>query len=839
MESTIPGLRELHSTLLQAAPLHEDLSAYATLLTPCLLGEQSQVSDSWKAVAGDGQVWSATLICSRAKSRKDFDFSLGWIVNNEKSMTDLQFSWKHLRQFSAKNLCHHRSRKSCCAPADNHGGDHEIMRVLDHLTSTIPSVAFQAVVGLATAGFSFLPEPKKSETFGLDPEWEILKPKVPGATPPECGEDVPTPWDTKDVTLLKLSLIQILVVKSDNLCIDPHVRGQYSCVLELLQKTEAHAKIIGLLNTSDKVLSHISSKCLSHLVLFQLKCQNEVNACWLQFCLNSLCLDPGSQPLVPCLMSLLSVCKGILIEERLQNAELLKKVLVPLENVFEVFCSTFFTYLSKSSCQQTAPIREANIQLTCLLDVIEALVALRIQLKCNATLCKQVFSAILPQALNIISSAAPYFVKKQFLLVLKRCLLHKALEDFLPSARVVSHQQDEALDKDMDFLAKMLLVAVQQGWLLQVPVSDRVHSFGGVNEGSEPGKDLVTLGAVCLSVVKALEIQLNHGAFGPAHNLDLETLMAHLLEFLKHHIIWKEPVHPCEWVSMIFIQQDDDMLEAAKCLLKMYQHNPSTFSASDLFDRSIWSDPSHLCGCNPHCIFLFLLSNVVFDSSVLLDFLISSETCFLEYFVRYLKLLKGDWPQFCLICTSFDKSANVKSPTVATVSDCPQPGESAIAAPSDCISLSNRLSPTPMDIGSPASSSVKSNAEYSTVSVTAGSLGALQRLVDYDSSEESEPEIGSSQHCLVSGHLAGADSTDIDKHMGTLKLKARRAQILANQPNAQPGGIAKPGIQQRAVQCLQNLRESIDRLHKKKLFPYNPSALLRLLSSVGNLAAEK
>lgn len=56
--------------------------------------------------------------------------------------------------------------------------------------------------------------------------------------------------------------------------------------------------------------------------------------------------------------------------------------------------------------------------------------------------------------------------------------------------------------------------------------------------------------------------------------LDLDILMAHLLKFLKHHIEWKEPVHPCEWVALTFMEQDDDMLEVAKCLLKMYLHNP-------------------------------------------------------------------------------------------------------------------------------------------------------------------------------------------------------------------------------------------------------------------------
>ncbi|XP_018415749.1 PREDICTED: protein Lines homolog 1 [Nanorana parkeri] len=667
-----------------------------------------------------------------------------------------------------------------------------------------------------------------------------------------CVETVPSSWVPRDVTLLKLSLIQILVIKADNLCIEPHVRCQYSRVLELLQQARIEETIIRLLNTSDKVLSHISSKCLSVLVLYQLKYQNEVNTHWVQFCLKSLCQDPGSQTLIPCLTTLLFVCKGFLTDVRIQKADLLLRILVPLENVFERHCSTFITYLSQTPCQPLALAGEPSGQLSCLLDFIETLVALRIELKLNVSLCQQVLSAILPQALNIISAPVPYFIKKQVILLLKRCLLCKAGEDFLPSLRTISHQQDAVLDKDMAALAGTLLSAVQRGWLLQVPVSDRSSSFGGVNDGSEHGPDLVILGATCLSVLKALEIQIHNGESGQPDVLALDILMDHLLNFLKHHIEWKEPAHPCEWVSLTFIEQDDDMLEVAKCLLKLYQHNPRRTDApcfaSELVshvtlcssstrgepEKGTWSEPSHQCGSNPHCIFLLLLSNVLFDSSVLLDFLISSETCFLEYFVRYLKLLKADWPHFCLICTLYDKSRNFHPATLPSVFVCPQQEQSvkATRVQSDCISFPNLLSPIPMDIGSAASSPV-SHTKHSTPSSPSGCLGALQRLVDYGSSEDSESESADSKQGPVIVHSAGADSSDIDKHMKKLELKAQRS----SQSSAQADSTCHAqGVQQRAVRCLEDLQEAINRLHRKKLFPYNPSALLRLLSHVSDLS---
>lgn len=211
--------------------------------------------------------------------------------------------------------------------------------------------------------------------------------------------------------------------------------------------------------------------------------------------------------------------------------DLLLRILVPLENTFERHCTTFITYLVQTPCQPLALVGEPSGQLSCLLDFIETLVALRIQLKLDVSLCKQVLCAILPQALNIISSPIPYFVKKQVILVLKRCLLYKAGEDFLPCPRTISHQQDAVFDKDMAALAGALLSAVEQGWLLQVPVSDRSSSFGGVNDGSEHGPDLVILGATCLSVLKALEIQVHSGESGNASNHKL--LMHFYFQFLK------------------------------------------------------------------------------------------------------------------------------------------------------------------------------------------------------------------------------------------------------------------------------------------------------------------
>lgn len=53
--------------------------------------------------------------------------------------------------------------------------------------------------------------------------------------------------------------------------------------------------------------------------------------------------------------------------------------------------------------------------------------------------------------------------------------------------------------------------------------------------------------------------------------VDLQNFMADLLTFLKPHLQPSlHPHNPCEWISRVFIEQDDDMLEAARASLGIY-----------------------------------------------------------------------------------------------------------------------------------------------------------------------------------------------------------------------------------------------------------------------------
>lgn len=237
-------------------------------------------------------------------------------------------------------------------------------------------------------------------------------------------------------------------------------------------------------------------------------------------------------------------------------------------------------------------------------------------------------------------------------------------------------------------------------------------------------------------------------------------------------------------------------------------------------------------GCNPHCHFLFLLQSVSFDHSILLDFLISTETCFLEYFVRYLKYLTVDWQGFTAACERISMSDTHLSMQKSLTCSCY----------SDVSELAYKGQPIVEKI----------------------SLVAGPRLVEYESSEESDQEnmeiskdepgtsvcekgrlnaldmkqetiglqIPIRQKQYVSSGSVGSQSkpnSTLERQSQGLSLQMRAQKTCTNMANLLKVSC---GTSVRTVLCLSELREVLMRLQTRKLFPYNPSSLLKLLARV-------
>ncbi|XP_045080939.1 protein Lines homolog 1 [Coregonus clupeaformis] len=140
---------------------------------------------------------------------------------------------------------------------------------------------------------------------------------------------------------------------------------------------------------------------------------------------------------------------------------------------------------------------------------------------------------------------------------------------------------DDHMTSDILALADDVLRAVHADWLQCVPVESAAIFFGGTGQlrgGSSDEFDHVMLRAVSLVVLKSLEYKIQSaGGKGVRNTIDIHGYLSALLLFLSQRgVQLKQGSHSCCWVSLVFGEQDDDMMEAAKALLLIYLHHRVT-----------------------------------------------------------------------------------------------------------------------------------------------------------------------------------------------------------------------------------------------------------------------
>ncbi|KAM6195714.1 protein Lines homolog 1 isoform 2-T3 [Sarcoramphus papa] len=675
----------------------------------------------------------------------------------------------------------------------------------------------------------------------------------------------------REVMLLQLTLIKMMVAKAESQEIEFNMRQKYCEIFVLLLKeAKIDSKLICLLGSYDQLLSHMASECLASLVYFQLKEENTLNVTWLTFSLKTLSGFPVNTQVAECLWTLTTIIKDILKDKVLPKAGILKKLLAPLDAVLEGFYNSILFHHFDSH-HYTSPYSEAANNVISFIDLLEALLASRIELELPLR-CQRVLFLKVSYVLNLISSSIHYLIKKTFIMLLKKCVLYKSREVAKSGSLFL---QNPSLYEDMLALSNAVLQVVNLTWLNRIPLSEKASYFGGSEaapgDDTQGGSDQTVLRALSLVVLKALEFKFQNSTT-EAQFKGFQSSMSQLLLFWRSHLKSSPQPHPvvhhCEWLSLIFIEQDDDMWEAAKALLLIYlkfdrlRHD----AADDLSQKEeeTWNFLTHASGYNPHCIFLFFLEKIAFDSTVLLDFLISSETCFLEYLVRYLKLLRKDWHQFVDVCNRFD----TKHGTSQSISSVKPPHREKQICMTD-ESLQNACcEPEPQTLISLASSHnylvftteqgdnevAESNQSNSLICTDSTSLlGSLQSLVNYDSSEDSELE-SDGKECLVNTKqvplnnegetriretgcsYTGDKWNTLKSEVLPLKQKGSNTSscltCMASSDNIIPLRI----MLYKSTKCLEELQKAISRLQRRNLFPYNPSALLKLLSYIEKIS---
>ncbi|XP_042329505.1 protein Lines homolog 1 [Sceloporus undulatus] len=667
-------------------------------------------------------------------------------------------------------------------------------------------------------------------------------------------------YDAGEITLFQLTLVKMILTKARSQELETGTKQKYLEIVRILLK-EAHidSKLIHCVCSPDKQLSYLASKSLVSLVCFQLKEEHLLNSHWLAFSSEVLLGFPSSNWIAECLWILTNVIKEILKDEGLCKEGDLKKLLMPVDETLNGFYNTLMFYYSDIT--QDIPISaKATNDLSSFLDLLELLVASRIQMPLNLS-CQRMLFLNASCVLGLATAPVHDFIKKKSIMLLKKCILHKAGEDLIKRKAPSSHQ-DLHINTDTSAFADAFLQFVNSGWLNRLTVSGKASHFGGSQVKPEvdicSSADQVTLRALSLVLLKALEIKIQDSAFEAEAKAHLESGMYPLLKFLERYLRPSLCVdlleHPCIWLSVLFIEQDDDLFEASNALLSIHLKFQRFWSEVGFATCHLNGGPldtwTHQNGCNPHCIFLFLLKSIAFDASVLLDFLISSETCFLEYFVRYLKLLAEDWHQFLKISIlpkptvsrdfGFPLSCQPKGPYDSHL-------QSTSCDPHSCTATlltSSQNLPSSWHVVSQSVKPTRTNLLLESDNTPL--LGPFQRLVDYESSEDSEAECVeecltetkqpslNNQTCTGETNFMEVDDRGETSKQNVLPLdhKDRNTtsttccQISPNTPEP------TEEVLQKSVKCFQELEELISKLHKRNLFPYNPSALLKLLTRV-------
>ncbi|NXX93357.1 LINES protein, partial [Centropus bengalensis] len=697
-------------------------------------------------------------------------------------------------------------------------------------------------------------------------------PKMSGAGVPTADEVSKSFTKTnpsfcpREVMLLQLTLIKMMVVKAESHEADLSMRQKYcEIIVLLLNEAKIDSQLIHLLGSPDQLVSHMASKSLASLVYFQLKEENTLNVTWLTFSLRTLSGFPVDTQVAQCLWTLTAVLKDVLKDQALPKAGT-ETLLAPLDAGLEEFFNSILVHHFDSRLY-TSPYSEAANNLIGLADLLGALLTSRTELELPLR-CQRVLFLEVSHVLNLISSSVHYVIKKLFIMLLKKCVLSKSREDARSGSLSL---QNPSLCEDMLALSNAVLQVANSAWLDAIPLSGRISYFGGSEAppgGDTPGAcDQTVLRALSLVVLKALEFKCLSSATEAEIKGVFQSSMSRLLTFWKSQpkssLQSRPVVHHCEWLSLIFIEQDDDLWEAAKALLLIYLKFDRLWHDADVNlsqkEKETWDVLTHASGCNPHCIFLFFLEKIAFDASVLLDFLISSETCFLEYLVRYLKLLGKDWHRFVDVCNYFD----TKHATIRSLAPVKPPHEEKQSCVTD-EGLQNACEQQPQSGVSLASSQnclllttdqgdnevAESNQSNSLICADSTSLlGSLQSLVNYDSSDDSEIESDGKERLVNTKKVplnnenekrlmeSGCSYTGDEQN--TLKSKVLPLEQKGSDTSccrtcmASLDNVPLSIMLYRSTKCLEELRKAVSRLQRRDLFPYNPSALLKLFEKIG------
>ncbi|XP_074651931.1 protein Lines homolog 1-like [Tubulanus polymorphus] len=190
-------------------------------------------------------------------------------------------------------------------------------------------------------------------------------------------------------------------------------------------------------------------------------------------------------------------------------------------------------------------------------------------------------------------------------------------------------------DHDRDYLdlsSKVVEICNdEERGFMDLPYHSGFIGFGGsqCSRDTEWKPDSQLLRKVCLLVLRSSQLQLTKSVSGDS---SLVSKCLNRLEMLLKTKVRNDEDFQTNLLR-VFADQDNALIDCMLILL-------------DLHIKITTARPDELKHLNPHGIFIKFLKIILYDQSVLLDFVTSPETSFLEYLVRYLRYAITDWYNF-------------------------------------------------------------------------------------------------------------------------------------------------------------------------------------------------
>lgn len=135
---------------------------------------------------------------------------------------------------------------------------------------------------------------------------------------------------------------------------------------------------------------------------------------------------------------------------------------------------------------------------------------------------------------------------------------------------------------------------------------------------------------------------------------NLRKVLKKLETFMKNQMEFHPETHFGKILIDLFGDQDDYLIESMVCTLDVVIG----------FTIRNHEFPELVSMLNPVFIFLEFLYMIKHGSNLLLDLLVSNETCFLLYLLRFLKYIRGNWSMFTTSCRTFKNDVNELDNTV-------------------------------------------------------------------------------------------------------------------------------------------------------------------------------